>query len=69
MDFKKSGLHRVGLLVGRLKVVRLIGRFNEGADLRSCNLFNKLGNKTEVGLRAIVLKIFFAETALLKQLD
>ena len=33
----------------------------EGADLRNSNLFNKFGNKTEVGHGAIVLKIFFAE--------
>ena len=38
MDFKKSGLRRVQLLVGRLKVVRLVGGFKEGVDLRSCNL-------------------------------
>ena len=67
MDFKKSGLCRVQLLVGRLKVVRLVGGFKEGADLRSSNLFNKFGNKTEVGHGAIVLNIFFAETGLLKQ--
>ena len=67
MDFKKSGLCRVELLVARLKVVRLIGGFKEGADLRSCSLFNKFGNKTEVGHGAIILKIFFAETGLLKQ--
>ena len=58
MDLKKSGLRRVELLVGRLKVARFIGRFKEGADLRSCNFFNKFGNKTEIGLGAIVLKIF-----------
>ena len=39
----------MGLLVRRLKIVRLVGRFKEGADLRSYNLFNKFGNKTEVG--------------------
>ena len=43
------------LLVGRPKVVQLIGGFKEGADLRSCNHFNKFGNKTEVGHGAIVL--------------
>ena len=66
MDPKKSGLRRVELLAGRLKVARVIGGFKEGADLRSCNLFNKFGNKTEVGPGTIALNIFFAETGLLK---
>ena len=48
-------------------MIRLVGRFKEGADLRSYNLFNKFGNKTDVGHWAIVLEIFFAETGLLKQ--
>ena len=67
MDLKKGDLLRVELLLGRPKIVRLVGRFKEGADLRSCNLFSKFGNKSEVGHGAIVLKIFFAETGLLKQ--
>ena len=40
MDLKKGSLCRVELLVGRLKIVRLVGKFKEGADLRSCNLFS-----------------------------
>ena len=35
MDLKKSGLRRAELLIDRLKVVRLIAGFKEGADLTS----------------------------------
>ena len=45
MDLKKGSLYRVELLVGRLKIVILVGRFKKGADLRSYNLFSKFGNK------------------------
>ena len=38
MDPKKGSLCRVELLVGRLKIVRLVGKFKEGANLRRCNL-------------------------------
>ena len=44
MDLRKGSLCRVEVLVGRLKIVRLVGRVNEGADLRSYNRFDKFGN-------------------------
>ena len=64
VDLTKGSLCRVELLVGRLKIVRLIGRFKERADLRSYNLFNKFGSKTEVWHGAIVLKIWSTLTML-----
>ena len=48
MDLKKDGLCRVELMLGRLKIVRLVGRFKEEADLRNYNLFHKFRKKTEV---------------------
>ena len=57
MDLKKGSFCRVELLVRRLKIVRLVGRFKEGVDLRSYNVCNKFANKTEVWHRAIVWSI------------
>ena len=46
MDLKK--ICKVELLVGRLRTVRLVGRFKEPANLRSYNLFSNSGSKPEV---------------------
>ena len=45
LNLKNDSFCRVELFVGRLKTVTLVGSFKEGADLRSCNPFNKFGSK------------------------